>query len=102
MSNLKVLNITSYYLPAIEFGGPVMAISVLVEGIKKQGVDVEIFSTNARGEKDLEKIPEGKTNVNDVCVHFFNRQGLPRYFFSTGMTAALIKRIRELASHPIR
>jgi glycosyltransferase involved in cell wall biosynthesis len=88
---MKVLFITSYYHPAIEYGGPAKSVPALAMGLKKLGIDLTVVTTNARGLPDLPKVPRGLKEVNSVPVYYFARIGPARYFLSFGMLIYLFK-----------
>ena len=44
---MRVLHFLPVYVPAWQFGGPVLSVSRLCEGLVQQGVDVRVITTNA-------------------------------------------------------
>ena len=68
---MRVLHFLPVYLPAWQFGGPILSVSRLCEGLIHQGVDVRVITTNA-GLPDFPSdqlaIPQ---NVNGVQVIYY-------------------------------
>lgn len=92
---LRVLIVSPYYSPATEWGGPIFSIPMLARAVRETGVDLEVFTTNGRGEPDLPRVEQGRHEVDSVPVHFFDAVGPLRYFFSPGMTLALLRKARS-------
>lgn len=74
---MRVLHFLPAYAPAWQFGGPILSVSRLCEGLVKQGVDVRVITTNAglpHFPKDQLGIPQ---DVNGVEVIYYpvNQQG---------------------------
>src|SRR5207247_3668361 len=46
---VKVLHVTAYYAPAYVYGGPPRSVHGLVLALQRQGVDVDVFTTDANG-----------------------------------------------------
>ena len=68
---MKVLHFLPVYAPAWQFGGPVLSVSRLCEGLVQQGVDVRVLTTNA-GLPDFPKDQLGiPQNVNGVQVFYY-------------------------------
>ena len=44
---MRILHAMPVYAPAWQFGGPVLSVSRLCEGLAQQGVDVQVITTNA-------------------------------------------------------
>lgn len=44
---IKALHFLPVYLPAWQFGGPILSVSRLCQGLAQQGVDVRVITTNA-------------------------------------------------------
>ena len=93
-TQLRVLIVSPYYPPATEWGGPTFSIPMLARAVRETGVDLEVFTTNGRGEPGLPRVSEGVHEVDSVPVHYFNSLGPRRYLFSPGMTLELLKKAR--------
>ena len=44
---MRVLHFLPAYLPAWQYGGPILSVSRLCEGLVQEGVDVRVITTNA-------------------------------------------------------
>lgn len=68
---MRVLHFLPVYAPAWQFGGPVLSVSRLCEGLVQQGVDVRVITTNA-GLPDFPIHQLGvPQNVNGVEVIYY-------------------------------
>ena len=68
---MKVLHFLPVYAPAWQFGGPILSVSRLCEGLVQQGVDVRIITTNA-GLPDFPSDQLGVCqNINGVQVIYY-------------------------------
>lgn len=74
---MRVLHFLPVYVPAWQFGGPILSVSRLCEGLVQEGVDVRVITTN-EGLPDypVEKLGVPQ-NVNGVQVTYYpvNQQG---------------------------
>ena len=74
---MRVLHFLPVYIPAWQFGGPVLSVSRLCEGLVQQGVEVRVITTNA-GLPDFPGDQLGiPQNVNGVQVIYYavDKQG---------------------------
>lgn len=92
---LKVLVVSPYYPPASEWGGPIFCIPMLARAVRDAGAEVDVFTTNGRGEHDLPKVTPGMHEVDTMQVRYFDAKGPLRFFFSPGMTLELLLRVRR-------
>lgn len=70
---MKILHIVPSYKPAYIYGGPIESVSKLCEGLAAQGHEVDVFTTTANGETELE-VPVGiPVSVDGVSVIYFKR-----------------------------
>jgi glycosyltransferase involved in cell wall biosynthesis len=70
---MKILHIVPSYKPAYIYGGPIESVSRLCEGLAAQGHEVDVFTTTANGETELD-VPVGiPVNVDGVSVTYFKR-----------------------------
>ncbi len=71
---LKILHYIAVYAPAWQFGGPVLSVSQLCEGLADLGHHVEVFTSNA-GLSDRPESPVNQPIVrNGVKVTYFQQQ----------------------------
>jgi glycosyltransferase involved in cell wall biosynthesis len=75
-SPLRLLVITSYYHPAVVYGGPVPAIAAFNKTLAALGHEITVLTTDANGSSDLE-VPLGQpVQVEGLPVTYF-----PRWWF---------------------
>jgi glycosyltransferase involved in cell wall biosynthesis len=70
---MRVLHVTAYYAPAYVYGGPPRSIHGLTLALRRQGVDVDVFTTDANGSG---RLPADVTKGGDfegVPVKYFRR-----------------------------
>ena len=70
---MKILHVTPSYKPAYVYGGPIESIARLCEGLAAAGHTVDVLTTAANGNIELD-VPIGKqVVVEGVKVTYFNR-----------------------------
>ena len=86
---MRVIHISSYFAPAFVYGGPPRSILGLCQGLVSAGVDVEVLTTTANGDRELPQQAETPTSYAGVPVRYFPL-GFPRRFFGVrGLERAL-------------
>jgi glycosyltransferase involved in cell wall biosynthesis len=95
ISKLKVLHVTPFYHPAIQFGGPIQSVHLLNKTLKKQGVEVDVFTTNAGLEKQKEFNPQSWRVIDGVNVKYFPYYGYINYSFSPELFISLNKIVKN-------
>lgn len=70
---MKILQISASYKPAFVYGGPTMSVSMLSEQLLKAGCQINVFTTTANGEYELEVMANEPLNIDDVTVTYFKR-----------------------------
>jgi len=112
---LKILHITASYKPAYIYGGPIASVSMLCECLaelevlrqaqddiakdnwmtKKVKLNVEVLTTTANGQNELDvKVGEAKL-VDGVLVTYFKRLTKDHSHFSPGLLWRLSKVLRH-------
>lgn len=92
---LSVLMITPSYVPAYVYGGPTRSMAALSEHLKRHGMHVEVYTTNANGAENL-PYPSGFSNmVMDVPVTYFHRWTGDHSHFSPRLLWFVWKRARK-------
>jgi glycosyltransferase involved in cell wall biosynthesis len=86
---LRVLHVTPYFAPAFCYGGPPRSILGLAQGLRRVGVDVEVFTTTANGAADLPASPRQCVQHEGVPVRYFPRAFPRGLFAATGLDAAM-------------
>ena len=87
--SLRVVHVTPYYWPAIEWGGPVQSVRTLAEAQARLGASVEVFTTTSRARGDLPRLEARSANVGGVVVRYYHARGSRRYGVSPSMFLAL-------------
>jgi glycosyltransferase involved in cell wall biosynthesis len=85
---VRVLHVTPYFAPAFRYGGPPRSILGLCRALVDAGVDVEVFTTTANGDRPLPAAPQGMYYDN-VRVRYFPLAWPQRYWRARGLRAAL-------------
>ena len=91
---MRVLHVVDYFWPAIEWGGPVTSVRLLAAAQRACGAEVEVVTTNTRGQKNLEPQAPGQVEVEGLSVAYSRAFGPRRFFFSPGLAAELFRRGR--------
>ncbi|MEM7306324.1 MAG: glycosyltransferase [Planctomycetota bacterium] len=92
---MKLLHVVPTYLPAYRYGGPIVSIHALCRALVGLGHEVEVFTTNADGDGDLDVPVDRAVDVDGVQVSYFP-WGTPRRLYrSAPLAAALRERVRE-------
>jgi glycosyltransferase involved in cell wall biosynthesis len=68
---MKILHVVPTYLPAVRYGGPIVAVHGLCKALAARGHEVDVFTTNVDGDAVLD-VPAGEPVLLDgVRVHYF-------------------------------
>lgn len=106
--SIKILQITAAYKPAYIYGGPTMSVAKLCENLvlyqklaanNKDTFEIEVFTTTANGETELNVIPNESTIVDDVKVTYFKRLTKDHTHFSPALLWALRGEILRFAQN---
>jgi glycosyltransferase involved in cell wall biosynthesis len=92
---VRVLHVCGIYLPATEWGGPTYAVANYAESLQHAGVECEVFTTTARGDRDLPPLQAGTRDVRGVTTTYFPAAATRQSFIAPAMAAALARRARE-------
>lgn len=93
--SLKIIQITPAYKPAYIYGGPTMSVAKLCESIVQSQGDVEVLTTTANGQTELNVVQGKQVIVDDVPVTYFKRITKDHTHFSPSLLLALRKKIIE-------
>jgi len=80
-STLRVLHVSAYFAPAFCYGGPPRSVLGLCRGLARAGVEVEVFTTTANGDRELPASPPEGDCYDGVRVRYFPL-AFPRRLFS--------------------
>lgn len=92
---MKILHISPSYYPAFQYGGPIKLDYLLNKFLVKKGISVDVFTTNAGLENDMEILLDQWTNVSGTNVKYFSYCLRDNYNFSHSMLLNLIKEISK-------
>ena len=86
---MRVLHFLPVYAPAWQFGGPVLSVSRLCEGLEQLGVELRVMTTNA-GLPDFPAEQLGKPQlVNGVNVTYYPVDSQAKTIYSQALVEAL-------------
>jgi glycosyltransferase involved in cell wall biosynthesis len=91
---VKILHVTPTYLPAVRYGGPIVAVHGLCRALVERGHEVDVFTTNVDGEGALDVPIVEPVALEGVRVHYFP-SSFPRLYWSPVMRRALEASLRE-------
>lgn len=90
---MRVLHITPYFSPA--YGGPTVAVAQMVKAVVRLGVEVDVVTTTANGDNELD-IPIGDfVDIDGVRCIFFRRSILKSWMWSRGLMRWLDRNISD-------
>jgi glycosyltransferase involved in cell wall biosynthesis len=92
---VRVLHVCGIYLPATEWGGPTYAVANYAEALQRAGVECEVFTTTARGDRTLPALDAGTRDVRGVTTTYFPAAAGRQSFIAPAMATALVRRVRE-------
>lgn len=87
---MRVLHVAAYYAPAYVYGGPPRSIHALCRALGRQGVDVQVFTTDANGGGRLPASVTAGAVFDDVPVRYFPR-GVPASPIGSAPLAAALR-----------
>jgi glycosyltransferase involved in cell wall biosynthesis len=92
---VKILHYIPVYAPAWQFGGPILSVSQLCEGLVSLGHEVEVFTSNAGLENHPNIISNHPTVNNGVTVTYFSSVSGIGGIHSPGMEETVKRRVKE-------
>ena len=88
---MRILQVIPSYLPAIRYGGPIFATHALAKALVQRGHEIEVYTTNATGEK--RSTPAGTREIDGVTVRYFAADWLRRLSWAPSLGRALAREI---------
>lgn len=85
---MRVLHVSPYFAPALQYGGPPASILGLCKGLQRAGVDVEVITTTANGATPLTPSASEGSRYDGVPVRYV-AAAFPRRFFGASVRAPL-------------
>jgi len=92
---MKILQIVPSYKPAYIYGGPIESVSKLCEGLVAAGNQVDVFTTTANGNVELELEAGIPMNVDGVMVTYFKRITKDPTHISPALWRHLFKNVKQ-------
>jgi glycosyltransferase involved in cell wall biosynthesis len=92
---LKILHVSPSYYPAIQFGGPIQSVHLLNKELVAQGVQVDVFTTNAGLNEPAAYKAQNWHLLDGVRVKYFHCYGYIHYNFSSLLSQALRRHVKE-------
>jgi glycosyltransferase involved in cell wall biosynthesis len=71
---MRILFSVPAYKPAYRFGGPILSVSALAEGLVRRGHEVTVFTTNSNLDEDLDILTDQPMTVDGVEVWYFRHR----------------------------
>lgn len=91
---MRVLHVSPYFAPALQYGGPPASVLGLCKGLQRAGIDVEVVTTTANGRTPLAPSAADGGEYDGVPVRYV-AAAFPRRFFGARLrrplTAALAR-----------
>ena len=82
---MKLLFVIPSYKPAFFYGGPIRSIAALCESLVENGNEVNVVTTTANGEKELDVKTNYEYVINGVQVKYFHRWTKDHTHFSPAL-----------------
>lgn len=92
---MKVLHVMPTYVPAVRYGGPVIAAHAVCRALARQGCGVSVFTTNVDGKGESAVPLRTQVEVDGVMVTYFPTSPLRRLYHSPQMWHALQLQCRD-------
>jgi glycosyltransferase involved in cell wall biosynthesis len=88
---MRLLHVVPSYLPAVRYGGPIVAVHGLCRALAARGHEVEVFTTSVDGSQDSVVALDRPVMLDGVRVHYFASRRLRRLYFAPALGRALIR-----------
>jgi glycosyltransferase involved in cell wall biosynthesis len=85
---MRILHVVPTYLPALRYGGPIVAVHGLCKALAARGHEVHVFTTNVDGDGTLDVPVATPVELDGVRVRYFP-SSFPRLYWSPAMRKAL-------------
>ena len=103
---MRILQVISFYPPALSFGGPPQVMFSLGRELARRGHSLSVYTTDALDSEDLKvRIGQQDDDIDGIKVHRFRRvrysSMMPTHFFKFLVTGVEEQCLRELGSFDI-
>jgi glycosyltransferase involved in cell wall biosynthesis len=92
---MKILHISPSYKPAYIYGGPTMSISKLCEALVRENIQIQLLTTNANGQGQLQVETGCPIVVDGVTVSYYKRIINDPFHYSPALLKQLIFLIKN-------
>jgi glycosyltransferase involved in cell wall biosynthesis len=92
---VKIFQITPSYKPAYVYGGPTMSVAKLCEALSNEQLDLQVLTTTANGQSELDVEPNKQVKVDGVLVTYYKRITKDHTHFSPALLKALRNKIKS-------
>ncbi|MGA8401824.1 MAG: glycosyltransferase [Stellaceae bacterium] len=86
---MRLIHVTPTYLPALRYGGPIVAVHGLCAALAARGHEVEVFTTSIDGPRDSVVPHDRPVMIHGVKIRYFRSPLLRRLSWAPGLAAAL-------------
>ena len=86
---MRLIHVTPTYLPAVRYGGPIVAVHGLCAALAARGHEVEVFTTSIDGPRDSAVPHDAPVPLDGVTIRYFASPMLRRLSWAPALTAAL-------------
>lgn len=90
---MRLIHVTPTYLPAVRYGGPIVAVHGLCAALAARGHDVEVFTTSIDGARDSPVPHDAPVVLDGVKVRYFRSPLLRRLSWAPGLASTLATEI---------
>lgn len=86
---MRLIHVTPTYLPAVRYGGPIVAVHGLCVALAARGHNVEVFTTSIDGSHDSDVPLDRPVMIDGVRIRYFRSPLLRRLSWAPSLAAAL-------------
>jgi glycosyltransferase involved in cell wall biosynthesis len=88
---MRVIHVTPFFAPAFNYGGPPRSVLALCQALSGHGLDVEVVTTTAGGDRELAPLTDA--SYDGVRVTYLPRAFPRRYFRAPDAAAVLAAKL---------
>lgn len=92
---MKVIQINASYKPAFIYGGPTMSVSKLAEVLVAKKINLEVLTTQANGNNELNVITGKQVSIDNVPVTYYKRISKDHTHFSPALLMAFFLKLKN-------
>jgi glycosyltransferase involved in cell wall biosynthesis len=92
---MRILQVIPTYLPALRYGGPIIAVHSLCRALVARGNAVDVFTTNVNGAGSSAVSVAAPVKLDGVRIRYFASNFLRRLSWAPSLKDALAKAVHE-------